>query len=137
MLAQSHFIPLSLKRIFKDFELNYSSFELRFPEFTGRHTSSIGSLSGGERRLIEVYIIAKSISQFAILDEPFTHLNPVQIEKVQELLLQEKENKGLLITDHMFRHVTDICDDVYVLTNGKTHRVKSISEIETLGYANL
>ncbi|HLP36816.1 ABC transporter ATP-binding protein [Lacibacter sp.] len=138
-LPQFNFIPksLSLKRIFDDYELEYSSFEKRFPEFKTRHSSIINSLSGGEQRLIELYIVVKSRSQFAMLDEPFTHLNPLQIEKVQNLLSEEKENKGLLLTDHMFRYITDICDSLYVLTNGKTHLTKNISELETMGYARL
>ena len=138
-LPQFNFIPqvLSLKRIFEDFELDYFSFEKRFSEFAARYKSSINNLSGGERRLVELYVIVKTKSKFAMLDEPFTHLNPLQIQKVHELLLEEKDRKGLLITDHMFRHITDISDTLYVLTNGKTHLTKSIEEIETLGYARL
>ena len=72
-----------------------------------------------------------------MLDEPFTHLSPLQIEKVKELLLEEKTNKGLLITDHMYRQVLDICDNLYVLANGKNHLTKGLADIETLGYARL
>ncbi len=138
-LPQFNFIPkaLSLKRVFSDFNLDYSVFAKRFPEFKERYSKPFHTLSGGERRLVELYVIAKSKSQFAMLDEPFTHLNPVQIEKAQALLLEEKENKGLLITDHMYRHITQICDNLYVLLNGKTHLTKSIEEIETLGYARV
>jgi len=136
-LPQFNFVPksLSLKRVFKDFELDYLSFEKRFPEFSSRYKSSIGSLSGGEHRLVELYLIVKSRSQFAMLDEPFTHLNPIQIEKVKELLLEEKENKGLLITDHMYRHIVDICDHLYVLVDGMVHLTTSIVDVERLGYA--
>lgn len=138
-LPQFNFIPkaLTLNRIFLDFELDYSSFESRFPEFRVRHKSSMNSLSGGERRMVELYVIVKSKSQFAMLDEPFTHLNPVQIKKVQDLLLDERINKGFLITDHMYRHITQICDSLYVLTNGKTYLTKSVEEVEALGYARL
>lgn len=135
-LPQFNFIPkqLSLKRIFKDFELDYSPFEKRFSEFASKYKSAIGSLSGGERRVIELYVIVKSKSKFAMLDEPFTHLSPLQTEKIKELLMEEKVNKGLLITDHMFNHVTEICDTIYVLVNGKTHLTNNLEEIETLGY---
>jgi ABC-type lipopolysaccharide export system ATPase subunit len=138
-LPQFNFIPknLTLKRIFTDFELDFSNFLVAFPEFTNHYQSSIANLSGGERRLIEIYVIVKSKSQFAMLDEPFTHLNPLQIAKVQTLLLNEKENKGLLITDHMFRHITTISNDLYVLNYGKTYLTKDISDIEFLGYARV
>ena len=86
---------------------------------------------------MELYLIVKSESRFAMLDEPFTHLNPIQIEKVKELLLEEKERKGLLVTDHMYRHIVDISDYLYILTDGKTHLTKSVADIATLGYARL
>lgn len=138
-LPQFNFIPksLSLRRVFQDFGLEYSKFENRFPEFATKYKSSIGSLSGGERRLMELYVIVKSASQFAMLDEPFTHLNPIQIEKAKELLIEEKASKGLLITDHMYRHIIDICDNLYVLTKGQTYLTKSVTDIETFGYARL
>jgi ABC-type lipopolysaccharide export system ATPase subunit len=138
-LPQFNFIPagLSLKRIFSDFELDYSCFEKKFPEFESKYKSSVSSFSGGERRLIELYVIVKKKSQFSMLDEPFTHLNPLQIEKVKELLHEEKNSKGLLITDHMFRHITEVSTDIYVLVNGKTHLTRTEEEIETLGYARL
>jgi ABC-type lipopolysaccharide export system ATPase subunit len=138
-LPQFNFIPkqLSLKRIFKDFELDYSVFQNRFPDFVSKYTAAIGKLSGGEHRLVELYVILKSKSQFTLLDEPFTHLNPIQIEKVKMLILEEKENKGLIITDHLFQHIVDISDNLYVLANGKTHLTKSMEDIETLGYARI
>lgn len=138
-LPQFNFIPksLSLRRVFQDFGLEYSKFQHKFSEFAKREKSSIGGLSGGERRLIELYVIVKSASQFAMLDEPFTHLNPLQIEKVKELLKEEKGKKGLLITDHMYKHFIDICDNLYVLTNGQTYLTKSSMDIEILGYARV
>lgn len=136
-LPQFNFIPavLSLKRIFNDFELNYASFEKQFPELGLSYKSLIGELSGGARRIVEIYTIVKAKSKFAMLDEPFTHLNPIQVERVKEFLLAEKINKGLLITDHMFEHVTGICDDLILLSKGKTYPVKTLEEIELLGYA--
>ncbi len=136
-LPQFNFIPkhLSLKRIFQDYELDYSIFEKRFAEFSSKYTSSVSGLSGGEQRLVELYIIATSASQFVMLDEPFTHLNPIQIEKVKELLVEETKNKGLLITDHMYKHIIGISNKIYVLTNGKIFLASNIEDIERLGYA--
>ena len=136
-LPQFNFIPpfLPLNRIFRQFSLDYLDFETRFPEFSSRYKDSIGKLSGGERRLVELYVIVMSPSLFALLDEPFTHLNPLQIEKGKELLVSRKSSKGLLISDHMYHHVLDICDEVYILADGKTHLTKSRDDIERLGYA--
>lgn len=136
-LPQFNFIPKSLllKRVFQDFALDFGVFSEIFSEFKSTYLSRVGSLSGGGQRLLELYIIAKSRSLFAILDEPFTHLSPIQIEKVKELLIVEKANKGILITDHLYRQVLDICDNIYVLTNGQTHLMKHPADIEALGYA--
>ena len=138
-LPQFNFIPksLSLNRIFHDFGLEYQHFQTLFPEFTGRYNTPIIGMSGGERRLVELYVILKSESQFALLDEPFTHLNPLQIDKVKTLLLEEKENKGILITDHMYQHVLDIADALYILNNGKTYLSTSPDDIMMHGYANI
>ncbi|TDQ06410.1 ATP-binding cassette domain-containing protein [Pedobacter metabolipauper] len=136
-LPQFNFIPdgLSLKRIFLDFNLDYIPFEDLFPEFRLKYNSPLKKLSGGQKRLIELYVILKSPTQFVMLDEPFSHLSPLMVEQIKTLMVAEKENKGLLITDHMHRDVISISDDLYVLSGGKTHLTKSPEEIEFLGYA--
>ena len=135
-LPQFNFVPaaLSLKRIFQDFRLDWGAFAEKFPELASDYRSSIGNLSGGGQRLIELYIIAKSNTCFALLDEPFTHLSPLQINKAKALLLEEKTNKGFLITDHMYQQVLEICDNLYVLSNGKTHLANGFVDLERLGY---
>lgn len=136
-LPQFNFIPksLSLKRVFQDFNLDFGNFKERFPEYNSNYRSSIASLSGGGQRLIELYVLVKSTSKFVMLDEPFTHISPLQVENVKNLLLEEKSNKGILITDHIYRQVLDICDNLYVLANGQIHLTNDLKNIETLGNA--
>ena len=136
-LPQFNFIPgtLSLKKVFDNFAIDYAAFYTQFVEFEGRHTAKINRLSGGERRLIELYVVVKADSLFVLLDEPFTHLTPAQVEKVQQLLVEEKSTKGIIITDHMYKQVADISNRLYVLTDGKTQPAISLADIEKLGYA--
>lgn len=138
-LTQQSFIPpsLTIKRVLNDFQLDYAEFKKRFIEFSRIENTSIRNLSGGERRLLEIYVIVKSPAKFALLDEPFTHLNPIQIEEVKELLKEEKQNKGILITDHMFRHVLEVSDSLYILSNGQTYLINTPSDIEKYGYGKL
>lgn len=138
-LPQFNFIPehLTLKRIFNDFEIEFTSFEKLFPDISVNYKSPIKHLSGGHRRIVEVFVIAKSKTQFILLDEPFSHIMPLHIEKMKELLVEEKQNKGILMTDHLYQHITSISDNLYVLANGKTHLTKHVSDIETLGYAKI
>ena len=138
-LPQFNFIPKSLKvkQVLDDFQLAYADFENRFPDFKEKHDSKVSHLSGGQWRTLEIYIIVKKPSLFAMLDEPFTHLNPIQIDKIKEFLLEEKANKGFLITDHMYTHLLDISDSVYLLKDGKTHLTKTIQDLDDLGYVRL
>ena len=138
-LPQFNIIPksLTIKNVFDDFQLPVDDFGNRFPEFKDRYNTKVSQLSGGQWRTVEIYVIAKAPSLFAMLDEPFTHLNPIQIEKIKEFLQEEKANKGFLITDHMYRHLLDISDSVYLLKDGKTHLAKTLEELDELGYIRL
>ncbi|SEN09724.1 ABC-type multidrug transport system, ATPase component [Mucilaginibacter gossypiicola] len=135
-LPQFNFIPKALKvaRVLEDFDLDYRTFEEEFPESGMRAESKVHSLSGGQRRILEIYVIMKSQSLFAMLDEPFTHLNPLQIENVKTFLLREKETKGIIISDHMYKHVLSISNCLYALSHGKTYPIHSELELFNLGY---
>ncbi|MGN6395258.1 MAG: ATP-binding cassette domain-containing protein [Mucilaginibacter sp.] len=138
-LPQFNFIPkeLTVKQVLGDFRLSADELNNRFPEFEGRHDLKVKQLSGGQWRTLELYIIVKAPSLFAMLDEPFTHLNPIQIENVKQFLLEEKKNKGFLITDHMYNHLLDISDEVYLLKDGRTYPAKTLEELGQLGYVLL
>lgn len=138
-LPQNKFIPkaLTVKRIFMDFELEFADLISNFPEFEKFYKSKFSNLSGGERRIIEIYIILVSQTKFCMLDEPFSQVTPIHLDSIKRLILREKENKGIIITDHMYKHIIEICDDLYVINNGKTYLTKSIEDIETLGYARI
>lgn len=138
-VPQFNFIPatLHISRVFKDFKLDFSEFQSIFPNSDINASSTISSLSGGQRRLIELYIIITGKSRFVMLDEPFSHLSPIQVDQIKALITVQKFNKGFLITDHMFQHVVDIADQIYLLSNGKLHMTKGVEELEYLGYAHL
>lgn len=135
-LPQFNYVPgfLRLQRVFMDFELDFNEFADRFPEFKSKANQRIKTLSGGERRFVETYLILKSKTQFVILDEPFTHLMPLQIEKIAQLIIEEKANKGIIVTDHLYTTILDVADDVFVLTNGATTLLKNNAELEKFGY---
>lgn len=138
-LPQFNFIPkfLTVRRVFKDFNVDFTDFEKEFPELNSKYNSTIKNLSGGLTRLVELYVILKSKTQFVLLDEPFTHIMPLHIEKIKQIMAEEKNNKGILVTDHLYQQIIDVSDNLYVLTNGKTHLTKTIADIERLGYARL
>lgn len=138
-LPQGRFIPkyLTVKRIFKDFDLDFEDFASEFPEFKLLYHARFGSLSGGEQRIVEIYAILASRTKFCMLDEPFSQVMPLHVDSIKRLILREKENKGIIVTDHLYQHIVDICDSLYVINNGKTYLTKSIQDLETLGYVRL
>jgi lipopolysaccharide export system ATP-binding protein len=84
-----------------------------------RHNEGL-SLSGGERRRVE---IARSLAldpSFILLDEPFAGVDPISVTDIQVIIrhLRDK-NIGVLITDHNYREMLDTCDHSYVLNAGK------------------
>ena len=123
--------------MFKDCNVDFADFEKEFPELSSKYNSTIKNLSGGLTRLVELYVILKSKTQFVLLDEPFTHIMPLHIEKIKQIMSEEKNNKGMLVTDHLYQQIIDISDNLYVLAKGKTHLTKTIADIERLGYARL
>lgn len=137
-LPQFNFIPknLRVRNIFRDFNIDFDGFINHFPEFEKYFKSKLGILSGGERRIVEVYAILASKTRFCMLDEPFSHIMPVHVNTLKNVINEEKKNKGVIITDHMYDHVIDICDNLYVITNGKTYLTTDLNDLVTLGYVN-
>lgn len=135
-LPQYKFVPkyLSIKRIFEDFELDYTAFFTEFPTFRRKYKKKFYELSGGEQRIIEVYLMLVSKSKFCMLDEPFSHIMPVHIDVFKRLIIREKENKGIIMTDHLYQNIVDISDSLYLISDGKTHLTKSVQDLENLGY---
>ena len=135
-LPQQKFIPnkLSLDRVLADFELEKSELIAYFPEFGNFPNLTINQLSGGWQRILEVYLILRSKSKFVLLDEPFTHIMPLHVETIKDLILQEKPNKGILISDHLYQHIMDISDQVYMINNGRSFPIKSVEELHDQGY---
>lgn len=89
----------------------------------------IGKLSAGQLKYLELLLLAQLPQPFLLLDEPFSMLEPMYIEKARELLLSLKATKGLLITDHYYREVLEIADRSLVLNAGSAFEVKTEQDL--------
>ena len=77
------------------------------------------SLSGGERRRVEIARALATEPSFILLDEPFAGVDPVSVIEIQKIVTHLKQRGiGVLITDHNVRETLSICDRAYVLGNG-------------------
>ncbi len=118
-LSQKLTLPksISVREVLNDFRVAPQDFVDSFPEFTPLLDQKIGTLSGGERRIVEIYTLLKADSQFVLLDEPFSQIMPLHFEKIKSLICDAKKDKGILITDHRYRDVIDVSDTLYVIDN--------------------
>jgi lipopolysaccharide export system ATP-binding protein len=77
------------------------------------------SLSGGERRRVEIARALASKPKFILLDEPFAGVDPIAVGEIQKIVSFLKDrNIGVLITDHNVRETLGICDYAYIISEG-------------------
>lgn len=135
-LPQHSLIPpyLQLDQVFQLYKADWEEFLIHFPECSESRKQHTRQLSGGQQRVVETYLSLKSPSELVLLDEPFTHLAPIYIEKFQLLLQEEKKRKAIVITDHMYRHILETADEFYLLKNCCSKYIANPRELEEYGY---
>lgn len=79
-----------------------------------------GSLSGGERRRLEISRVLATDPMFILLDEPFAGIDPLAVIDIQQIIYQlTKKGIGVLISDHNVRETLGVCDNAYIMSRGK------------------
>ncbi|MFN2528385.1 MAG: LPS export ABC transporter ATP-binding protein [Candidatus Baltobacteraceae bacterium] len=88
------------------------------------------SLSGGERRRVEIARAIATEPAFLLLDEPFTGIDPIAVADIQTMIRQLRDRGlGVLITDHQVRETLAIVDRAYILNNGRIEVSGSAQEV--------
>lgn len=97
-----------LERLLQEFNIGYI-----------RDTLGI-SLSGGERRRVEIARALATDPKFILLDEPFAGIDPISVMDVKQIITHLcNRNIGVLITDHNVRETLDICQRAYIVNQGE------------------
>lgn len=87
-------------------------------------------LSGGERRRVEIARALATSPKFLLLDEPFTGVDPIAINDIQDIIAGlRKSNIGIIITDHNVRETLAITDRAYILSEGEIKTSGPSSEL--------
>lgn len=113
-------VVLEMKNISKEEQIKIIDNLLE--EFKISHIKdSLGySLSGGERRRVEIARTIANNPDFILLDEPFAGVDPIAVEDIQSIIMYlKKRGLGILITDHNVRETLRITDKSYIMAKGK------------------
>ncbi len=85
-------------------------------------------LSGGEKRLLEIYLIIYSNARYILIDEPFNGVAPLHKEIIKRCIAEQSANKGFIITDHDYRNVLDIASRILILHDGAICEIEKTKE---------
>ena len=88
-------------------------------------------MNPSEKHILEIDSVELSFGDRVILSSVY-----LAVETLKALIRAEKRNKGILLTDHMYRHVTDVADRLYVLANGQTYLTQDAEDLVRYGYLN-
>lgn len=136
-LPQHSYLPDSLKiknlakmlvdENFWDEFINLNIYKVNYHKTTGQ-------LSGGELRQLEMLMIIHSKADFILLDEPFTHISPIQADEFKPVIRACAKRKGIIITDHQYYNILEVSDKVILLKDGVTKHITNNDELVTYGY---
>jgi ABC-type multidrug transport system ATPase subunit len=119
-LPQHALLPrqLVVKRAFELCNVSWQQFIIHFQSFEEYYKARIKDLSSGEIRVLEAYLILFSNKGIILLDEPFSFIAPIYVEKFKSIIHQVKKKSIVILTDHFYNDILAVSDTVYLIKNG-------------------
>ncbi len=136
-LPQNSMLPpdITVKRLINSFP---SADNLLTNSFLKAHShQKVNTLSGGEKRLLEVLLLLSLNRKYILLDEPFTGVEPYIADQIIQLLeVEARKGKGILLTDHLHRYISKIATKGYMLHNQQCYKLEGdiAAELKKIGY---
>lgn len=94
----------------------------------------VSALSGGEKRYLEVLLILNLPTAFALLDEPFSQVEPLYRDDIKALIQLHKAQKGIIITDHDYVNLMEASDKTFLLTEGTLKPIQERTQLIEYNY---
>lgn len=136
-LPQHHYLPtgIAIKHLAKMLvDTNDWDEFAAYPTYQAHAHKKPGELSGGELRQLEMLMILYSSAPYILLDEPFTHISPIQADDFKANLCKRSKTKGLIITDHQYQNILEVSSRIILIENGHTKMISRHEELVTYGY---
>jgi lipopolysaccharide export system ATP-binding protein len=132
-LPQDSFVPsdIGIRRLVGQFPNSLHNL-LDGKPFVDHMKKKVGSLSSGLRRYLEIRLILSLDRPIVLLDEPFTGLEPILIERViQDLRTARDSGRTILLTDHYYQYVSEAVDEGFLLSEGRCQPLISGDDART------
>lgn len=138
-----HYVPqdglfmnyLTFKDLVKTFELGAKLDRmLEVEELRDNQDKKIGNMSGGVKKMVEILTLLYADSEFTLLDEPFSYLSPVLVEKLIPHIVHQSKSKGIIMTDHQYQTIWSTANKYYILYEGNLREIYEVEELSKYGY---
>lgn len=107
---------------------------LEIEELRENQNIKIGALSGGIKKMMEIMTLLYSDAHFVLLDEPFSFISPVLIEKLIPHIQAQAKTKGIILTDHLYQKIWSTASKYYIIYDSNMRQIYEIEELEKYGY---
>ncbi|NHF57928.1 ATP-binding cassette domain-containing protein [Flavobacteriaceae bacterium TP-CH-4] len=135
-LPQHQLLPTKIRisDAFELFDLDWRTFIEHFESFKKYEKMRIRELSSGELRVVETYLVLSAKKEIIFLDEPFSFVAPVYVEKLKALMARKKKDSVIVVTDHFYRDILEVSDRIYFLKNGYSKTIETEQDLANEGY---